>query len=383
MAKKSLKARGMTGGGGSDFDFKKLHDQVDEGTQGARISVIVDLGFHLEGMALGGKGHTGFLTEEDAEQWAKEMEVKYKGSQVFKDGSLEVEDADDVDFKDTIKTLFLDEDGSWVESDEAPEYIVSANEYGGTKKYQELAMFADLTENIVDYGGTIGEKPFRIMLNRRWNKQVQGFVLKPTKPEKDGQPWTIKGNTKLAELAKATGHKELLECELRDADWTEMAGEAFNITIEKAGDDDQFVNVGKCVTLKKRKGELEEVAELENDCIVLLMDDVTVEELEAAFLRKEIVDKIKQATDYQGSAMQKAIVELEKRKKAKAEEDKEDDDNQDDDDDDASDDEPEEKVERKVTKVDKTKGAAKTKPKPKAEPEEEPSGQDNDDDWDE
>lgn len=377
---KGFKARGLKGGNSnaqSNVDWKAIHDQVDEGTQGARISVIVDLGMHKESMALGDKGQTGFLTQEYAEQWIEEMKKTYgEKHAVFKNGDPDIEDAEDVDVGKYTKTIQLEEDGTWEVVDESPEYIIEANEYGGEREYQELAMFADLTENPVDYGAEIGTKAFRTMLNRRWMGEVNGFQLKKSKPAQKDGVWTIKGNTKLAELASATGHKDLLECDLEDADWSEMLGEAFNITIEKSGDEGQYLNIGKCVALKKKKGVLEEVEDLEQEAILITFDDVTVEELEKAHIRGDIIKKIKKASDYKGSQMQKAIEEFEARQKAKAKDSK-----GSDSDADADEDDEDEKPARKVNKVNKASGAKKAT-KPKAEEPEDESGEDsNEESW--
>ena len=380
---KGMKARGLKGGNSnaqSNVDWKAIHDQVDEGTQGARISVIVDLGMHKETMALGDKGQTGFLTQEDAEQWIEEMKKTYgEKHSVFKSGDPDIEDAEDVEVGKYTKTIQLEEDGTWEVVDESPEFIIEANEYGGEREYQELAMFADLTENPVDYGEDIGTKAFRVMLNRRWMGEVNGFQLKKSKPAQKDGVWTIKGNTKLAELASATGHKDLLECDLEDADWSEMLGEAFNITIEKSGDDGQYLNIGKCVALKKKKGVLEDVEDLEQDAILLTFDDVTVEELELAHIRGDIIKKIKKASDYKGSQMQKAVEEFEARQKAKAKPASKDSDDADEDEDE------EEKPARKVNKVTKATAGKKTT-KPKAGEKEDSEGNDedsNEESWDE
>lgn len=384
---KGMKARGLKGGnsnGAPSVDWKAIHDQVDEGTQGARISVMVDLGMHTEGMFLSAKGQTGFTSEEDAEQWIKEMKTKYGVKHdVFKGGVPEVEDADDVEIGKYTKTVELSEDGEWLVTKDDPEYIVSANEFGGEREYQELAIFADLTECPVDYGPETGEKPFRVLLNGHFNKKVKGFVLKKSAPnDKDGV-WTVKSNTKLNELATATGNKGLIEVDLEEADWSEMLGCGFNVTIEKAGDEGQYLNVGKCVALKRKKNkatgefEVEELEDLEGEPILLTFDGVTVEDLEAAHLRIDVINKIKEANDYKGSDMQTAIEEFEKRKKAafKAKSTK-----SDDSDDGEGDDEGEaKKTTSKVTKVVKEKVKPKDKVEKNSDPEEDTSETDEDD----
>lgn len=384
---KGLKARNVKGntGGESSIDWKAINDQVEEGTQGGRISVMIDLGMHTEGKAFSNKGQTGFLTEEDAEQWISEMKKAYgEKHEVFKNGDLDVDDADDVDIKDRTKTIQLEDDGTWVVVKDDPEYIVEANEFGGDKEYQELAILADLTENYVSYGEEIGEKQFRVLLNKSFKGEIKGFQLKPSPPATKDGVWTVKGNTKLNELATATGHKELLAVPLEDADWSEMLGEGLNITIEKSGDEGQWLNVGKCVALKKKKDKetgvvsVEEIDELDIEPVLITFDDVTVEDLENAHIRYDIIKKIKKANDYEGSQMQKAIEEFEKRQKAKFNAK-----SKSNSEDDAEDDEPKQK--RKVNKVEKPKTDTKAKGKTtkKAEEEDEVVDQDtNEEEWD-
>lgn len=368
-----LKARGLKGGKGngeSNVDWKAIHDQVEEGTVGGRISVMIDLGLHKEDMAMGSKGFTGFLTEEDAEAWLEEMKKKYgKKNKALNEASIEEADDSDYDASKT-KVLELEDDGTWSVVEEDAEFVVTCNEFGGEREYQELAIFADLTENPVDYGGDIGTKAFRVMINRRWMGDIKGFQLKKSAPTTKDGVWNVKGNTKLAELATATGCKHLLEVDLEDADWSEMLGQGLNIGIEKSGDDLQYLEVGTCVGLKKRKGQLEEVDELEQDPILITFDDCTVEDLEAAHIRSDVIKKIKSATDYAGSQIEKAIKEYEKRLKAKLAAKKEAAEG-DDEDGDADEDE---KPNRKVNRVSK-----KTETKSKSENEDDEDEVDGED----
>ena len=311
-----MKARGLKGGngGGSNVDWSAINDQVDEGTQSARISVIVDLGMHQEEKNLSEKGQTGFMSQEDAEDYLDEMKKAYPKHSVFKKGDPDIDEADDVELGKFVKTLERNKKGEWEVVDEDPEWVVAFNEYGGVDKngnpkfYNELAIFADLVDNDVDYGEEIGTKQYRLMLNRRWMGKLVGFQLKPTPPVK-GDIWTIRGNTKLAEIAEATGHKDLLEVNLEDADWSEMLGEGLNIAVEKTGEDGQYIEVGKCVGLKKdrKTKEVEEVTELDTPAVLITFDDCTLEDLERAHLRVDVINKIKQADDYEGSQIQKAI----------------------------------------------------------------------------
>ena len=379
---KGFKARGLKGGNsntGPSIDYKALFDQVDEGTQGARVSVMVDLGMHKESMALSDKGQTGFLTEEEAQQWISEMKEKYgKKHTVFKDGDPDVEYSEDVEIGQYTKTVQLEDDGTWTVIEDDPEFIVEANEFGGEREYQELAIFADLTENYVDYGEEIGEKPFRVLLNPKWMGDIKGFQLKKSKPAQKDGVWTVKGNTKLAELASATGHKELLEVDLEEADWSELLGEAFNVAIEKSGDEKQYLNVGKCVGLKKTRDKVtkqvsvEEVEDLEHEAVLITFEDATLEDLQLAHLRGDVIKKIKQATDYAGSQMEVAIKQYEEYLKEKYSANSEE-----------SEPEPEveEKSKRKVNKV--GKGETASKAKGKAKPKDEPvNDNDSDDDSD-
>lgn len=396
-----FKMRGGNGGGnnnGPKIDYAAINAQVEEGSHGARIVHLIDLGMHQDSVRLGDKGYTGFLNEEDAELFLEEMKEKHgEKHSAFKDGDTEIEDADDSGY-DPEKTKVLKRTGKgdkakWIESDSDAVYVVKCNEYGGFKKdgtpitYQEVAIMADCTEMFIDYGEEIGEKPYRVMLNKSWMGDVQGFQLKKVPPTKKGDPWTVKGNTKLAEIFTATGHKDLMDVDLEDADISVILGEAMNLSIEKSGDNDQYVNIGKCVQLKKKKGQLEEVEDLIDEPLLILFDNATADLLEQAHVRGDIIKKIKSAVDYEGSAMQEAVEEYERRNKAKFKAKAE----EADDGEEGDDDEEEEQPQRKVKPAAKaTKGKAKTKPKKEPEPEddedqdEDQDSDDGDDDtWDE
>ena len=375
-----LVARGLKGGnGGGDFpkvDWEKIADQVDDGSQSARVSVIIDLGMHKEGLALSDKGFTGFLTEEDAEKWIAEVEKGFASHKLVKDGALTVELADEIEFDlEKTKTL-VHKGGEWVVSDEDAEYVVSANVFGGEREYQEIAVIADLVDNMVNYGEDIGEKQYRIVLNGYWDKQIKGFPLKKSAPNQKDGVWTVKSNSKLYELAKSTGCAHLIEVDLDEADWSEMLGKGFNVVITKSGDKNQYIRAGATTPLKKKKGVVEEIEDLEIEPVLITFDTDDVEELKRAFLRHDIIKKIKSATDFAGSPLEKTIEEYEAylksqnkgTAKADATDDAEDDDDADED----------RKSERKVSKVGGTKGKTK-----KETPVEQDDQDGQDDDWDE
>lgn len=393
MAKTSFKMRGGNGNGGQNngpkIDYAAINAQVEEGSHGARITYLIDLGDHQDSIKLGDKGYTGFLNEEDAELFIEQMKEKHgEKHSAFKSGDPEVEEADDADFDEektkTLKRTGKGDKARWIETDSAPEFVVNINEYGGFKKdgtpllYQEIALVADCTEMEIDYGEEIGMKPYRILLNKTWMGDVTGFQLKKVPPAKNGGAWTVKGNTKLAEIITACGKKELLEVDLNDADLSELLGEAFNISIEKSGDNDQYVNIGKAVQLKKKKGVVEEVAELEDEPMCIMFENATADMLEEAHVRGDIIKKIKLASNYEGSQMEEAVKEFEARNKAKFKAQAESQESDLDDDDDEGDDDEDEKTQRKVTKESKAKTTTKSKAKTKKEPEPEDDDDDSD-----
>lgn len=400
-----FKARGgkERTGGGSSFDWAALNAQIDEGSHGARIFSIIDLGFHQDATRLGDKGYTSFETEDEAEQFIEDMVEKYgEKNKAFEGGLPEIEDAEDSSYDPektkVMKKVGKGEKAKWVANEDGDaNYVVNINEYGGydrdgkPKLYQEIAIFADCTEMEVDYGEEIGVKPYRVMLNRSFKGEITGFQLKKVPPNEKGGIWTIKGNTKLAELATATGHKDLLNVDLDDADWSEMLGEGFNLQLTRSGDKEQYINVGKCVSLKKKKNkatgkmEVEDVEELSEEPVAITFDNATVELLEKAKPRYDVIKKIKTATDYEGSAMQEAVEAYEELMKAKFKNSKSEESEDEDDEDD--DEEEEEQTTRKVKKVEKPK-ASKAKPKkadpdPDPEPEEEEDEDGSDEDEDE
>lgn len=394
--KKVFKARGLGNGAGnfvkSDIDWKAINDQVDAGTQSARISAVIGVGLHQEETALSDKGHTGFLTKADAKQYMEEMKAKYgEKHPLFADEMPEILDASKVAVNKYCKTYSLEDDGSWTVLKEDPDYVIGFNEFGGVDKngnpkfHDNLVIMADLVDNIVDYGGDIGEKPYRIMLNRVWDKKIYGFPLKKVPPATEGGTWTVKGNSKLAELANATDNKHLLEVDLEDANWFELAGAGMNISIGKKGADNQYINIGKCVGLKKNRktGAVEEIGDLLQEPTVIMFDDVTVEELEEAHLRYDVIKLIKSAQNYEGSMMQEALEEYEERQKAKAKAKAKAKDTETNDDE--GNDDGDDEGETTARKVKKTQ-PAETKSKAKKEPEPKSSNDDNDDDdndWDE
>lgn len=278
----TLKPENTGSNGGFDIDFDAIAEQVDEGTQGARVSVIVDLGVQKRGKGVAyGEDDTFTVveTEEEADALINEA-IELLGEKVVSDKNLdEILEGDD-------------------DSLEVPFKIYEK------KDAQEIAIFADLTDTVVDYGDKIGEKQFRIMLNPSFKGDIRGFALVPAPPKKKGGVWTFAGNSKLAALATACGRKEILQEGDDNMNIGLVLGEALLINVEKKG---SFINAKGMLPVMKGYA----VADLDQEAVGITFDSATVELLKAAKLRKGIIEKIKTATNYEGSAMQKAIEALE------------------------------------------------------------------------
>lgn len=264
-------------------DWNAINKQVETDNHTAVISQIVDLGVHTPTLSAGIEKSTEFDTQEDAEALVAQVETMLKKS----------------DFE---KVKITEQGGK---------YVVNA-QVRQPKDRQEIAVFADLVGNVVDYGGDIGQKPFRVMLNKSWKGEIRGLGLAVVPPQKQGGVWTFAPNSMLTELSKVTRQNTITDGSVKH-DLNNIGlilGKSLMVDVVKTEENDKvYVNVKGISSVPSALAKMIDYS-LVNP-VGISFDDVTVESLKAAGIRGSIIKKIKQANNYQGSKMQKAIEEYE------------------------------------------------------------------------
>ena len=202
------------------------------------------------------------------------------------------------------------------------------------KPCQQVAVFCDLVNDVVDYGGEIGVQAYRLALNKSFGGEFQGinFTAIPVRdPEGNvikGKPWTFPPASTLTKLCKATGKLEVIESQ----DLEQLLDQAFMATVEvretesktikdDAGNPVKFTNTNfkGCSEIPLVEGDdgVEKpmrVKQLASPALCITFDTATPEQVK--FLRKNIINMIKLAKNYPGSQMQKAIEQFEASKNA-------------------------------------------------------------------
>jgi hypothetical protein len=188
------------------------------------------------------------------------------------------------------------------------------------KPCQQVAVFADLTADNVDYGGEVGKQHYRLLVNPMFAGVVKGinFTAVPPKDAKGnqikGKPWGLHPANVLTKIAKAIGKPEVIE----SMDISELLDTPFMATVEvketdsgkvnDAGDPIIYRNVNfkgaTSVPLDDDDNPLP-VPELKTPAMCVTFDDAKPEQIK--YIRKNLITMIKQALDYEGSQMQKAI----------------------------------------------------------------------------
>lgn len=199
-------------------------------------------------------------------------------------------------------------------------------EEDGTKKPQkpchQIAVFADLPKDVVDYGGDIGKKQYRLLLNKQFKGVVQGINF-VTGPAKDGEgnvvrdkPWCLHPANLLTKLAKAIGKPELAhEKKGVGLDIEPMMGEPFMADVEvkktehKEGKKDSNGNVIVYTNVNfKAAAPVPEdypIGDLEVEAKIIAFDSATKADIQ--LIRSNLLKQIKLAENYAGSQMQKAV----------------------------------------------------------------------------
>ena len=264
-------------------DWNAINKQVETDNHTAIISQIVDLGVHTPPLSATIEKSTTFASREEAEALVAQVEDMLK--------------------KSDFEKVKITEQGG--------EFVVNA-QVRQPKDRQEIAVFADLVGNVVDYGGEIGKKPYRVLLNKQWKGEIRGLGLAVVPPQKQGGVWTFAPNSMLTELAKVTRQNTITDGSVKN-DLNNIGlilGKALMVDVVKTEDGDKvYVNVKGISSVPSALSKMIDYS-LVNP-VGISFDDVSVESLKAAGIRGSIIKKIKQANNYQGSKMQKAIEEFE------------------------------------------------------------------------
>lgn len=252
------------------IDWNALNKGVKGGSRPARISLIVDLGEQERQPS----------TQDYNPNNVKHLEALTKGSFVT-----------EVNGKEILNTP--------------------------RKPVQQVAVLADLMNDVVDYGGTIGKQPYRVLLNPSFKGDIRGVdLVGQYSYDEQGnrlqdKPFTFHAQSLLTKLAKATKQLNIIDGGEDNMDVSLLCGQAFmaQITVQESGDN-TYVNYKGCSEVPLIEDEDGNEAPLKvkplvTEARVITFDSVT--EDDAKYLRGDLVKKIKQALNYQGSKMQAVI----------------------------------------------------------------------------
>lgn len=267
----------------SNIDWNAINNQVETDNHTAIISQIVDLGIHTPPLSASVEKSTTVKTLAEAEALVAQSEEMLKKS----------------DFE---KVKITEVNG---------EYLVGV-QIRQPKDRQEIAVFADLPDTIINYGDVIGEKPYRVCLNKSWKGEIRGLGLAVVPPQKQGGVWTFAPNSMLTELAKVTKQTTITDGTSK-TDTNNIGlilGKSLMVDVQKTVDGDKvYVNVKGISSVPSALAKTIDYTVV--NPVGISFDNVTVELLKEAGVRGNIIKKIKEANNYQGSQMQKAVEALE------------------------------------------------------------------------
>ena len=188
------------------------------------------------------------------------------------------------------------------------------------KPCQQVVVFADLTSDVVDYGGNIGKAPYRLMLNGQFDRKIKGINFTATAPKDAkgnilaGKPWGFHPASLLTKVAKAVKKHDVIT----SMDITQLLDIPLMITVDvneknsgklnAKGEEIIYKNVNYKGCSEVPLDDNDEpivVAELQCKPLCITFDDAQPQQIK--FIRKAVLELIKQATNYEGSQMQKAI----------------------------------------------------------------------------
>jgi len=257
-------------------DYNAINRQVKGGSRPARISLIVDLGVQ----------NREAFKEEYKPDDAKQQEA-------------------------------IEKRGATVVEEEGKQILVLPR-----APAPEIAVFADLTSDVVDYGGEIGKQPYRLCLNGSDYGNMRGIAFSGCYSfDKNGnilkeKGFTFHSNSPLSKLAKATKQEQIIAGSGADnMDVSQLLDKPVMVQVSKTENGEKvYLNYKGCsevplVPSDPSDPDSEEVMmnvkPLSSPALVITFDNVTMEHKK--YLRGDLIKKIKQATNYVGSKMQQVI----------------------------------------------------------------------------
>jgi hypothetical protein len=252
------------------INWSELNKGVKAGSRPARVSLVVDLGIQERDPS----------TQDYNPNNTKHAEAIAKGAWV-----------DNVGGKDVLHTP--------------------------RKAVQQVAILADLMNDVVDYGGELGKQPYRIVLNPTFKGEIKGVDLAGCYSYDDqgkrleDKPFTFHAQSLLTKLAKATKQLQIIDGGADNMDVSLLANQPFmaQITVNTSGEN-IYVNYKGCAEVPMIEDDEGNEAPLKvkpltTEARVITFDSVTEDDLK--FLRGDLVKKIRQASNYAGSKMQAVL----------------------------------------------------------------------------
>jgi hypothetical protein len=191
----------------------------------------------------------------------------------------------------------------------------------------QVAVFADLVNDVVDYGGAIGKAPYRLLLNKNFKGEVQGINFSMVPPRDadgnliTGKPYAFHPANLLTKIGNAVNLKDVCVDKNKNSgdislflNQQALFNVEVNSTEDKNGKKDKDGNVivytnvnfkGISSIPEGPDGAIPELAPLSIPAKCITFDDVTKEDV--TFIRYGLRQQIKKAENYVGSPMQAAI----------------------------------------------------------------------------
>ena len=282
---------------GPSVDWERINGTLEEDTYDARLAYVIDLGLQQRGKIAADRDEddcTFVAGEEEALELLTELRetigeylVEYKNYDEWED----VEVA-----KNNLERIKRDVP----DVKEGDEVLRFKFRIVALKDANEAAYIADLVDHYVEYVEGQEEKQFRVTLNPRdfVSGMLSGFALTNVPPKGNNTEWTFSPLSMHAKLAKATYTDLLAE----DNDVSYMLDKPFGIQVSK--NNKGFPKFTPAAIRKKDLGRVEQL-----DCtpMCITFEEATLEQIQELKPNKQLVDKIKVALDYKGSAMEKAL----------------------------------------------------------------------------
>jgi len=192
-------------------------------------------------------------------------------------------------------------------------YDKEKDEYIPRKPAHQVLIYADLTTELVDYGGHIGMAHYRLPLFHTFKGEMSGINFMAVPSDKPGGLPTFPTNSILTKLAKCSGTKTILEDKENLLDIEMLLGKPLMVEIEvtdgKTRDDGSVPKYTKFKGVSSIPKGMNAPPELLTPALLVGVNNIDEESFPFIRYKTTVINKLMLCEDFYGSKLESMLLE--------------------------------------------------------------------------